>query len=157
MGRGRPRQQRKRRLQRDLADAGALRRQNQPPASAPRRASTIRFLRWQLARHSRKLPPRARGLARTMSAPRLPGTNALAASKSATGNFTPHSALRGQKSPLSPQKNQRRREPKKASASVKHSNVTARRNPRGHFPCVKPNPWVVARKKKAARQLARGP
>src|SRR5215831_10651805 len=80
-----------------------------------------RFLRWQLARHSRKLPPRARGLARTMSAPRLPGTNGQAASKSATGNFTPHSALRGQKSPLSPQKNQRRREPNNASTSVKHA------------------------------------
>src|SRR5215467_212568 len=56
-----------------------------------------------------------------MSAPRLLGTNGLAASKSATGNFTPHSALRGQKSPLSPQKNQRRREPNNASTSVKHA------------------------------------
>jgi len=56
-----------------------------------------------------------------MSAPRLPGTNGQAASKSATGNFTPHSALRGQKSPLSPQKNQRRREPNNASTSVKHA------------------------------------
>jgi hypothetical protein len=69
----------------------ALRRQNSCAANAPHRASTIRSLPWQTARRSGKLPPRAKGLARTMSAPQLPGTSGLAASKSAMGNSTPHS------------------------------------------------------------------
>jgi hypothetical protein len=57
----------------------------------PRWASTIRFLPWQPARRNRKLLPHAKGLARTMSAPRLPGTSGLGASKSATGSSTPRS------------------------------------------------------------------
>src|SRR4051794_30603743 len=42
-----------------------------------------------MARRSRKSPLHARELARTMSAPPLPATSGLAASKSATGSSTP--------------------------------------------------------------------
>jgi len=82
--------ERRRLLQRDYAGAGALRPQNQLAAAAARRASTIRFLPWQPARRSKKSPLHARALARTMSAPLLPGTSGLAASKSATESSTPH-------------------------------------------------------------------
>ena len=71
--------------------AGAVRLQNQLAAAATRRASTIRFLPWQPARRSKKSPLHARALARTMSAPQLPGTSGPAASKSATGSSLPHS------------------------------------------------------------------
>jgi hypothetical protein len=43
------------------------------------------------ARRSKKSPLHARALARTMSAPRLPDTSGLAASKSAMGSSMPHS------------------------------------------------------------------
>ena len=77
--------------QRANAGAAALRPQDQPPANARRRASAIRSSPWQRARHRRKSPPRATGLAQTMSASSSLGTNAPAASKSATGNATLHS------------------------------------------------------------------
>jgi hypothetical protein len=57
-------------------------------ASPAQRAWAIRFLPSQPARRSRKLLPHAKGLARTMSAPRLPGTSGLGASRSATGSST---------------------------------------------------------------------
>jgi hypothetical protein len=64
-----------------------------PPAAETRRASTIGFLPWQPARRSKRSPLHARALARTMSAPRLPGTSGPAASKSAMGSSMPHSRL----------------------------------------------------------------
>jgi len=63
-------------------------------ASAARQPWGIRSLPWQPARRSRKSPPPARELARTMSASSSLGTNGLAASKSATGNSTPRSPPR---------------------------------------------------------------
>ena len=60
--------------------------QNQLLVERPRRASAIRFLPWQTARHSRKSPLHATGFAPTMSASPSPGTNEPAASKSATGS-----------------------------------------------------------------------
>jgi hypothetical protein len=86
----RPRE-RRRLLRRDYADAGAARLQSQLAAAATRRASTIRFLPWQPARRSKKSPLHASARARTMSEPRLPGTSAPAASKSAMGSSMPHS------------------------------------------------------------------
>ena len=55
----------------------------------------IGSLCWRRARRSRKSPQRAKALARTTSGPPLPGTSALAASKSATASSTPNSR-RGQ-------------------------------------------------------------
>src|SRR3954465_1695011 len=75
-------------LQRD-PDARAPGPENQLAARAPHPPSAIRCLLWQMARHSRKSPRHARELARTMSAPPLPATSGLAASKSATGSSTP--------------------------------------------------------------------
>jgi hypothetical protein len=89
--RGRRLPRRRRLLRRGQAGASALQSQGRLAASSPRRALMIKSLPWQPARRSRKLPPRAKGLARTMSAPRLPGTGGLAASRSATGSFTPRS------------------------------------------------------------------
>jgi hypothetical protein len=60
-------------------------------ASVARRRWGIRSLPWQPAKRSRKSPPLARALAQTTSASSLPDTSGLAASKSATGNSTPHS------------------------------------------------------------------
>jgi hypothetical protein len=48
-------------------------------------------MRWQPARCSRRSPPHAKALARTMSAWRLPGTSGPAALKSATENSSPPS------------------------------------------------------------------
>jgi hypothetical protein len=75
-------------MQRGHAGAVALRPQNQLAASILRRPSAIRYLPWQTAKRSRKSPRHARELARTMSASSLPGTNVLAASKSATVSST---------------------------------------------------------------------
>ena len=86
--------------------SGALRPQKRLAASAARRTSTIRSLPWQPARRSRKSPLHARALARTMSAPRLPGTSELAASKSATGSSTPRSRRDGATG-LTPKKKRR--------------------------------------------------
>ena len=63
------------------------------PAGGKRTPPTLNdgSLFWQRARLSRKSPQRARGLARTTSAPPLPGTSALAVSKSAMGSSTPDS------------------------------------------------------------------
>ena len=72
---------------------GGLQPQDRPAASVAHRVSTIRFLPWQPARRSKKSPLHARALARTMSAPRLPGTSGPAASKSAMGSSMPHSRL----------------------------------------------------------------
>ena len=74
--------------QRDQAGAHALRPQERLAASVARPASAIRCLPWQPERRSRKSPERAGVLARTMLAPRLPGTSGPAASKSATGSST---------------------------------------------------------------------
>ena len=60
-------------------------------ASVARPASAIRCLPWQPERRSRKSPERAGVLARTMLAPRLPGTSGPAASKSATVSSMPRS------------------------------------------------------------------
>src|SRR5215469_13390456 len=84
--------------------AGAVRLQNRL-AAAIRRASTIRFLPWRPARRSKKLPLHARALARTMSAPRLPGTSGPAASKSAMGSSMPHSRLERSNASQSEDKN----------------------------------------------------
>jgi len=81
--RRRPRQQR-RLLRRERRGARALRLQERLAASVARPASAIRCLPWQPERRSRKSPERAGVLARTMLAPRLPGTSGPAASKSAT-------------------------------------------------------------------------
>src|SRR5215469_13612862 len=89
--RRRRRQQRKQLLQRGHAGAGVLRPENQLVAGAARRPWGIRSSPWQPARRSRKSLPHARELARTMLASSSPGTSGLAASKSATGNSTPHS------------------------------------------------------------------
>jgi len=62
---------------------------NQLAASAPHSLLAIKCLLWQMAGRSEKLPRHARELARTMSAPPLPATSGLAASKSATGSSTP--------------------------------------------------------------------
>src|SRR5215472_4794880 len=89
--RRRRRQQRKQLLQRDDADAGVLRPENQRPTSAPHRPWGIRSSPWRPAKRSRKSPLHARALAQTTSASSLPDTNGLAASKSATGNSTLYS------------------------------------------------------------------
>jgi hypothetical protein len=68
---------------------GKLRRQKQLAAGAARPPSAIKFLRWQPARRSKKLPLRARRLAPTMSAPPFPGTSGLAALKSVTASSMP--------------------------------------------------------------------
>ena len=62
---------------------------NQLAASAPHPPLAIKCLLWHMAGRSEKLPLHARELARTMSAPPLPATSGLAASKSATGSSTP--------------------------------------------------------------------
>jgi hypothetical protein len=49
------------------------------PKLAARSLRPVRSLPWQPAKRSKKLPPRARELARTMSAPPLPGTSGPAA------------------------------------------------------------------------------
>jgi hypothetical protein len=118
-----PREQR-RRLQRDYASAGAVRLQNQLAAAATRRASTIRLLPWQPARHSKKSPLHARALARTMSAPRLPGTSGPAASKSAMESSMPQSRPgRGNASPseagIKKSVGRRRKEPVDVFASLR--------------------------------------
>ena len=77
-------------LQRDDVGASALQPENRL-ASAARRRWGIRSLPWQPAKRSKKSPLHARALARTMLASSSPGTSGLAASKSATGNSTPHS------------------------------------------------------------------
>src|SRR6202040_1449977 len=59
---------------------------NQLAASAPHPPLAIKCLLWHMAGRSEKLPLHARELARTMSAPPLPATSGLAASKSATGS-----------------------------------------------------------------------
>ena len=59
-------------LQHDPVGAGAPRPQNPLAAGARRRPSMIGSLFWQRARRSRKSPQRARGLARTTSAPHCP-------------------------------------------------------------------------------------
>jgi hypothetical protein len=94
-------QQRKPLLQREDAGSGGLRPQNQLAAGAVHRASAIRSLPWQPARRSRKSPLPARVLARTISAPPLPGTNGLAASKSVMGGSTPPSQYRPSNAPRS--------------------------------------------------------
>src|SRR5262249_37135893 len=63
--------------------------QNPLAANAAHRASVIGFLRWQLARRSRKSPLHARALAQTMSALPFPGISELDASKSAMGSSMP--------------------------------------------------------------------
>src|SRR5580704_7140937 len=88
-------------LQREQEGARAVRQQNQSAASAARRASTIRYLPWQPARRSRKSPPHARGLARTMSAPRFPDTSGPAVSKSGMESSTPRSRQERNKGPRS--------------------------------------------------------
>ena len=81
-------------LQHDPVGAGAPRPQNPLAAGARRRPSMIGSLFWQRARRSRKSPQRARGLARTTSAPPLPGTSELAASKSAMKSSSPYGRQR---------------------------------------------------------------
>ena len=63
------------------------------PAGGKRTPPTLndRVLVLATGKTHRKSPQRARGLARTMSAPPLPGTSALAVSKSAMGSSTPDS------------------------------------------------------------------
>ena len=77
-------------LHRDDGGASALQPENRL-ASVARRRWGIRSLPWQPAKHSRKSPLHAKALVQTTSASSLPDTNGLAASKSATGNSTPHS------------------------------------------------------------------
>jgi len=72
----------------DRAASGVDALQKLLAAGAPRQLSAIRSLPWRLARRSKKLPLRAKGLARTTSALSLPDTSGLAASSSATGSFT---------------------------------------------------------------------
>src|SRR5215470_12180390 len=72
--------------QRDQAGAHALRPQERLAASVARPASAIMFLPWQSARRSRKSLQLAGAFARTMLAPRLPGTSGPVASKSAVGS-----------------------------------------------------------------------
>ena len=75
-------------LQHNQAAAGGPQRRNRLAAIAARRASAIRSLPWQRARHSGKLPPHARRHAQTISASPLPGTSGPAESRSATGSST---------------------------------------------------------------------
>src|SRR5207237_3797082 len=70
------------------APAALLRPQNRGTVVAPRQPSAIRCLPWQPAERSTKSLPLVRGLARTMSARRSPGTSGQAASKSATRSYT---------------------------------------------------------------------
>src|SRR5207248_6924772 len=70
------------------AAAGLRQLRNQVTVVAPRQPSAIRCLPWQPAERSTKSLPLVRGLARTMSARRAPGTSGQAASKSATGSYT---------------------------------------------------------------------
>src|SRR5262249_3166373 len=77
-------------LQRDDVGASALQPENRL-ASVARRLWGIRFSPWQPAKRSKKSPLHAKALAQTTSVSSLPDTNGLAASKSATGNSTPHS------------------------------------------------------------------
>jgi len=72
--------------QRDQAGAHALRPQERLAASVARPASAIMFLPWQSARRSGKSLQLAGAFARTMLAPRLPGTSGPVASKSAVGS-----------------------------------------------------------------------
>jgi hypothetical protein len=65
----------KRALQRDQVGASGRQPQKQLAGSAVHRALMTRSLPWQPAKRSKKLPPRARELARTMSVPPLPGTS----------------------------------------------------------------------------------
>jgi len=75
------------------AAAGRRRMTTAKPAGGKRSSPSLndQVLALATGRRSRKLPLHARTLARTISARRLPGTSALAASKSATGSSTPHS------------------------------------------------------------------
>ena len=66
-------------------------------------------MRWQPARCSRRSPPHAKALVRTMSAWRLPGTSGLAALKSATENSTPPSQRRRRTGPRSDSGTEKRR------------------------------------------------
>ena len=95
----RTRRQRRRLLQR--AHTGALGPQRQLLAVAPRPPSRTRCLPWRPARRNRKSLPHARALARPMSAPRSPGTNGLAALRSATGSSTPYRRARQSNAPRS--------------------------------------------------------
>jgi hypothetical protein len=93
--------QRRRRRRRNHVGAHAPGLQKQLASGAARRAWAIRCLPWQPARRSRKSLPRARVLARIMSASSLPGTSGRAASKSATGCSTPPNRCGRSNSPRS--------------------------------------------------------
>ena len=98
---GRRPRRRRRPLQPDHPGARALPLRRQLSARPARRASPIRFWRWQPAKRSRKSPLRARELARTMSAPPSRATSGLAASKSATASSTARTRQRRSDTPRS--------------------------------------------------------
>jgi hypothetical protein len=102
-GRPQPRsRQPSRPLQHDHLGEGGAPPQSLPVAGAPRRPSAIGSLPWQPERRSRKSPPSAKGLVRTMSGSSLPGTSARAASKSAAGNSSPRSRRLRREAPADP-------------------------------------------------------
>src|SRR5215468_5389979 len=129
----RPARPQRRSLQR--AHAGALGPQRQLLAAAPRPPSGIRCLPWQPARRNRKSLPHAAALARTMSAPRLPGSNGLAALKSATGSSTPHRRARRSNAPRSDAGTKRslapllKAPPWQARANARANSIRLLRNP----------------------------
>ena len=89
------------------------------PGDGRRTSATLsdQCLPWQPAERSTKSLPLVRGLARTMSARRSPGTSGQAASKSATGSYTQA-------------KRQRRRNTQRSDSAVigrSRSSVTADR------------------------------